>query len=182
MNLDSRDLARILGPILHRIDMMTARGFLVSVNDANGVQTMQVGVLADEIVDDAERFQSYGVSSVPPAGGDVLLLFVQGNRDHPIIVTTNDRISRPTGLRVGEVEVYNNADVSILLNADGDLVIDVARDASIKAKRDITIECEGTLRLKAQSIEIDTPAKTFILETHRHTDVQGGTGTSGEPV
>src|ERR1700739_272294 len=94
---------RILAPLLRRLDMMISRGVLRATSDGEGVQTMQVGLLEDEVADSVERFQTYGLSSVPPNGGDALVCFVQGNRDHGVVLSVNDRGSRPRGLNAGEV-------------------------------------------------------------------------------
>jgi hypothetical protein len=49
-------------------------------------------------------------------------------------------------------------------------------------KANITIDAAGNMTLNATSIKVVTPAKTYVLESHRHTNVQTGTGTSGGPV
>jgi Phage protein Gp138 N-terminal domain len=46
----------------------------------------------------------------------------------------------------------------------------------------ITIMPDGKIILKGTSIEIDTPANSFVAETHRHIDVQSGLGESGKPI
>jgi hypothetical protein len=46
----------------------------------------------------------------------------------------------------------------------------------------ITIMPDGKIVLKGTSIEIDTPANSFVAETHRHVDVQSGLGESGRPI
>jgi len=58
-------------------------------------------------------------------------------------------------------------------------------DGTIKvgnAGGSITIDNNGKITLKGSSIAIDTPGHTFTLETHRHTGVQTGPGTTGTPV
>ncbi len=137
---------RILAPLLRRLDMMISRGVLRATSDGEGVQTMQVGLLEDEVADSVERFQTYGLSSVPPNGGDALVCFVQGNRDHGVVLSVNDRGSRPRSLKGGEVILYNNQDVTVLLNADGDLVA--------RAKRNITVETEEEITITAKKLTI----------------------------
>jgi hypothetical protein len=48
-------------------------------------------------------------------------------------------------------------------------------------KGGITIDGSGNMTLKAQSIHVDTAAKAFTLETHKHDKVQTGGALSGEP-
>ena len=144
-----------LAPVWRRLNMMFARGTLNSVTDTGGIQTMQVGLLADETADAVERLQTYGLSSVPPAGSEVVVAFLGGYREHPHVVAVNDRGPRPKGLRGGETCLYNDQDVTVLLTADGDLAVDARRDITVKSERDITLECQGTIRLRASAIEME---------------------------
>ena len=48
-------------------------------------------------------------------------------------------------------------------------------------KGGITIDAGGNMVIKAQSIQIDTPARVFNLERHVHKEVQKGGELSGEP-
>jgi hypothetical protein len=63
----------------------------------------------------------------------------------------------------------------IRLTADG--IIIVGND-----KANITIDAAGNMTLNAQSIKVATPSHTFVVESHRHTNVQSGLATSGTPV
>jgi phage baseplate assembly protein V len=158
-------LDRQLAPLVRRLNMMLARGVLRAVADAGGIQVMQVGLLAGEVADGVERFQSYGMSSVPPAGGDTLVAFLGGNRDHGVVVAVNDRGSRPTGLNSGEVILYNDQNASVLLTNEGDLVI--------KARR-VIIEAEETIEATATTDATITAAGAVNL--------RGGEVTSEPPV
>jgi hypothetical protein len=46
----------------------------------------------------------------------------------------------------------------------------------------ITITAAGVMTLHAQSIKINTPANSFTLETHRHTQPPDGHGDSESPT
>jgi phage baseplate assembly protein V len=144
---------RILAPLLRRLDMMISRGVLRATSDGEGVQTMQIGLLEDEVADQVERFQTYGLSSVPPNGGDALVCFVQGNRDHGVVLSVNDRGSRPRGLNAGEVILYNDHNVSLRLTNEGKLLIDAEEEITIKAKK-LTIAIEDEISIEAPTIKI----------------------------
>jgi hypothetical protein len=45
----------------------------------------------------------------------------------------------------------------------------------------ITLSPDGTIALKGTSVTIDAGGKNFVLETHKHLDVEPGGGISGEP-
>ena len=154
---------RILAPVFRRLDMMLSRGVLRGTTDDEGIQRMQLGLLEDETADRVERIQTYGLSAVPPEGGDALVAFIQGNRDHGVVLAVNDRASRPKDLKSGEVCLYSEHGVTLLLNEDGDLVIKTARhltveveeDITVKAKKTITIEADEKITLKAPEVEIN---------------------------
>ena len=55
------------------------------------LQTVQVVGLPDEIIDGAERFQMYGITSHPLPGADALVLAVGGIRQHPVILIDDRR-------------------------------------------------------------------------------------------
>ena len=49
-------------------------------------------------------------------------------------------------------------------------------------KGGVTIDLDGNITLKGQSIKVDTPAKTFTLETHQHLNTKSDpTDNSGPP-
>ena len=100
---------------------MVGRAVLTVVNDATGLQTVQVEGLPGEVIDGAERFQMYGITSHPLKGADALVLAVGGVRQHSIILI-DDRRYRPRGLEEGEVCVYNGlTGARIIFKANGEI-------------------------------------------------------------
>lgn len=154
---------RRLAPFIRRLNMMISRGALEGTSDDGDIQTMQVALLADETADDVERIQTYGLSTNPPAGGDALVAFVGGNRDHGVVLAVNDRGSRPKGLKSGEVVLYNDQDVRVSLTTDGDLKIATKRHVEIEATEEITIKA------KTMAIEVEE-ALTIIAPDGVHID------------
>jgi phage baseplate assembly protein V len=184
---------RLLAPVFRRLDMMFSRGVLRATVDENGVQTMQVGLLEDEVADEVERVQSYGLSAVPPNGGDAVVAFISGNRDHGMVLAVNDRESRPREQKGGEVTVYNNKKASIKLDEDGNIVITVGQDdgkmtikvddeISIEAKKlTIKIEDEITIECPTIKIEGDIELDGNLNATGRVTWGQPGGGPGPDP-
>lgn len=103
----SRTLIRQL---FRRVQLMVGRAVLTAVDDSLQLQAVQVEAFSGEVVDGAERFQDYGLSSHPPRGAEALLLAVGGIRQHPIVAAVVDRRYRPTGLEEGEVILYTSRD------------------------------------------------------------------------
>lgn len=106
-----------------RIENTVARAVVQVVNDAGGLQALQLGALAGETVDDGEHVQQYGFSSVPMAGAEAVVVFPGGDRGHPLVVAVDDRRYRPTGGEPGEVRVYHKDGAVITLKENGDIVI-----------------------------------------------------------
>jgi phage baseplate assembly protein V len=103
-----RQMRALLRPLQMRIANLAARAVVQLVNDALKLQTVQLGVLAGEDIDDAEHFQAYGFSSVPLAGAEAVVLFPGGDRGHPLVVAVADRRHRPTDGQPGEVVMYSD--------------------------------------------------------------------------
>lgn len=127
MPLASDTLAQLrafLQPLHTRVANMVARAVVSLVDDSAGVQSVQLGVLADENIDDAERVQEYGFSSHPIPGAEAVAVFPGGDRGHAVVIAVDDRRHRVTGLAEGEVAVYAASGAMVTLRANGD--IDVA--------------------------------------------------------
>ena len=122
-------LRHLLRPLATRVANTVARAVVNLVDDSKKMQLVQLGVLAGEPVagrDGAgcERFESYGLASVPDAGAEAVVLFPNGDRTHPLVVAVSDRRYRPTGGKSGDVVVYNKKGAKIILHADsGDIEI-----------------------------------------------------------
>jgi len=118
-----RTINRMLSPVRNRVRLMVGRCVLEVINDSTKAQSVQITGMADEVRDDVERFQNYGFSSVPYAGTEGIAVSVGGNRAHQVIVATEDRARRPTGLAEGDVALYNSNGVRCLLEQCNDLVL-----------------------------------------------------------
>lgn len=116
------DIRKLVRPLRQQMLNIVARATVKLVNDAAGRQVVQLGVLDGETVDDGERFQNYGFSSVPVEGAEAVVVFPGGDRGHPIVIAVDGSGDRPTGLEPGEVAVYNNAGAKIVMTKDGDIV------------------------------------------------------------
>ncbi len=118
------DMVRaFLKPLETRLKNMVARAVVSLVDDSQRMQTLQIGVLADETRESVERVQNYGFTSVPHSDAEAVVLFVGGRRDHGLAVAVDDRRYRVSNLAAGEVAVYSSAGSSVILRADGSIEI-----------------------------------------------------------
>ena len=103
-----RQLEQLIRPIKVRLANSIARAVVQVVDDSTKMQLLQLGVLADENVEDAEHFGSYGFNSVPKVGAEAVVLFPNGDRAHGLVVAVGDRRFRPTDWAPGEVGMYTD--------------------------------------------------------------------------
>lgn len=121
-----QQLSHLLRPLRVQLQNMVARAVVQVVNDSAKLQGVQLGVLDGEDIDDGERFQQYGFTSVPMPGAEAVVVFPGGDRGHPLVVAVDDRRYRLTGLTGGEVAIYHKDGAKVLLKDGGDIEITAA--------------------------------------------------------
>lgn len=179
-------LRHLLRPLVTQLRNMVARGVVQLVDDGKKLQMMQVGVLAEETIDDAEHHQPYGFASVPLAGAEAVLVFQSGDRGHPLAIAVSDRRYRPTGGEAGEVCMYTDEGdiirlgrghiISLATSGEVRLGSDGASDGAIKGTQRNTAEqtfldalATYVLAIKAVAdpANVATPAMTSAIATFK---------------
>lgn len=158
-------ISRLLGPLASRVANTVARGVVQLVNDAKKLQLVQLGVLDDETIDDAEHHQPYGFSSVPLDGAEAVVVFPNGDRSHPLVVSISDRRYRPTGGAPGQVDIYHYTGARMTFVEGGDIELHPAPGKKVK------VIGGGSAAALATKADIDA------LKTWASTHVHGGSGT-----
>lgn len=141
---------RMAKPLKDRIQMMVARAVVTLVDDALGIQGLQLGALEGELLEAAERFQDYGFTSVPHPGAEAVVVFPGGLRSHALVVACGDRKYRLKGLEGGEVAIYDDQDQQIVLKRDGVRVVSPMK-VEIEAP-EVTITASDKVTIAAPSI------------------------------
>lgn len=128
--------------------MAVGRAGVTLVDDGGEGQLLQLELLADEVLDDVERHQDYGLTSHPLPGASAVTLAVGGARRRSIAIAVGDRRYRLTGLAAGEVALHDDqgqkvhltrtgivieTDLDITLQAGGSVVVNAAGDAEVTA-------------------------------------------------
>lgn len=142
------------------------RGVINLVNSGDNIQKVQVSGLADETIADVELMQQFGLTSVPPAGTQVVVIPVGGMTTHSIVVATENGSFRVKNLKGGEVAVYDESGSSIILR-NGKL-IEVECDRFV-------LNCQEYSVNATQSAKFDTP----LLETSQVMTAQGQINGNG---
>lgn len=165
-----------------RIQLMIGRAILSAISDSGKIQTAQAQLLADEVQDDVERIQEYGFTSVPLPGAEGVVVFVGGNRDHGLLIATDDRRYRLVGLEAGEVALYDDLGQKVHLTRSG-IVID-GGGLPVMIQNAPTVTMTGDLHVNG-TIVADGDIKDHTTKSmagmrtayngHHHSDPQGGT-------
>ena len=143
-----KDTFRLVEGLRRRVSLIIGRGLVKAVDDTSSRQRLQVALLNDELRDEVERFQSYGLTSVPQTGAEAIVVFAGGDRGNGVVIACDDRRYRVNGLKKGEVCLYTDEGDQIMLGR-GNLM-------ALKTKA-FALECEvAAIRTKSFAVTCDT--------------------------
>ena len=170
-----RVVAKLIAPLRRRVQLMVGRAVLSAINDSKQVQTVKAALLSDEVSEDVERFQEYGFTSVPYDDIEAVVVCVGGNRGHGIVVATDDRARRPTGLDEGDVALYDSNGVRVLCDDDAKEVL--LGDAPTEF-----VALANLVNSELSSFKSDLDSLKTALAAHVHPGVTvGGASTAVSP-
>lgn len=122
MGLNQANISRTLTQLGRRLRLLVDRAVVRLVTDSLGRQSLQVQSLADATNDDVERFQQYGLTTVPPSGSEAILLAVGGRRESLVAIAVEDKRCRPKGLSPGDVCLYHGDGLSQIILKEGGII------------------------------------------------------------
>lgn len=140
-------MARVMAPMKARLQMMVARAVVRLVDDAGGIQALQLSVLADEVLDGVERLGEYGLSTHPHPGAEAVVVCAGGLRSHGLVVAVGDRRFRLKGLEAGEVALHDDQEQVVKLARAGieivtPLKVEVtAPEVTVTADTRVVVDC-----------------------------------------
>ncbi|WP_303674774.1 phage baseplate assembly protein V [Vampirovibrio chlorellavorus] len=162
--MDLRDFDKLTGKMKRRIFNMLARGVVKLIDDAGGYQLIQSDLLAGETRSGIERMQQYGFTGHPPAGSEALVVFMNGDRSHGVVMAVEHREFRKRNLAEGDVAVYTQKGNFAHFKADGEVILETpennitleSKDGKIylKATGNIIIQSDAVARLEGNEVEI----------------------------
>lgn len=101
---------------------MFRRAVLVAATEvATGLQRLRATV-GDDLEDDLEHAEPYGLAASPPPGAHVFLAQLGGDGASTVALIASDGTYRPTGLTPGDVTLYDATGKRISLSAIGILL------------------------------------------------------------
>lgn len=177
-------LNKFLSPIKRSLKLMVSRAVVSIVSDAFQRQNLQLAIYDDEIVDDVERFQNYGHSSVP-RGGEAIVLSVGGKRSHLVAIVVDDKEARPTNLKAGDSVLYHFEGHHLLLTEDGEAIL-TCKKFTTNAEEIVfdspQTQFTGNVDIVGISRAADHQSGSVSGKDHTHTGVQAGNKKTGTPI
>lgn len=147
----SGDPAGVMERLWRRVQLMSGWGRVTFSDDSQSAQLLQVKLNDSETRDDTPRIAEFGLSSRPPEGSDVLMVFLGGDRSKGVVVATAHQSSRPRGLLPGETMLYDVWGKCVHLTKDGGIVVQ-AKGAPVTINNATTVTINA-----AESVELITP-------------------------
>lgn len=181
-----REIKKALAPIHRAIALVAGRGHLTGVREGGKRQFVQLEALKGEVKDGVERFQQYGLNTVPLAGASVIFLALNGNRDHPVAINVDDHRVRPKDWQPGDSGLYTHEGTKVHLQASGKVLVievdDVIIRATNKVRMDTPIlECTGDIIDHCDEDGKSMHNMREVYDTHRHPENDSG-GPTDEPI
>lgn len=162
------DWKRLIAPIQKKIFLLLGRAILTAVNNEEGTQKIQITVMNNETITDVERFQEYGLETYPLIDAEAFSIFLNGNRDHGIVLCVHDRRYRPKDLVKGEVALYTDEDQ-----------LDGKHRAHLKRGQIFEIKNKQLIIHSAEKVEINTVNANVKCEGKASVTALGGVNIAG---
>ncbi len=164
--------------MVNKLRLSLGRAVVKLISDSTKLQSVQLQLLEGEVRADAERFQNYGFTSVPKAGAEAVVMFLGGDRSHPVVVAVDDRRYRKRNMQPGEVCIYTDEDDYIHIKRNGNIEIKCTTQVNIKCP---SVNMEGNLNVEGSitcdnNITDDTSSMNQMRAIYNgHTNPSNGT-------
>ncbi len=168
------------------------------VKDDKDVQRVQLSQgstgsdKSESLTDDVAMVTHFGFSSNAPLKAETVVVRIGGNRSQTIAIGSSHRPSRPTGLKPGEVKLYNQRGAYVFLGADAIIIDAGGKPVTVQNADVVTVKASTKVRLETPKVEVTgdvvsrcdgTPVSLNALRdafhAHKHTGVQTGGGSTG---
>ncbi|QCR38940.1 phage baseplate assembly protein V [Nissabacter sp. SGAir0207] len=156
-------------PRLYRqLKMLLGIGRVTGMNDDGVIQILQYRTPLD-VRGGTPRMAEFGFSSAPPIGSDVVVLSLGGDRSSQVIIGTNHKASRHTGLQAGESVVYNETAQFIKLTATGIEVEANGQPVTVSNATLVTINATDSVVMNTPKLQVNGD----VIATGNITDNSG---------
>lgn len=128
------DLRQGMRRVAQRARIAAGRAVLALVDDASKRQLLQLERQFATVRDGVERFQDYGLHSVPRPGAAVAVVALAGSDGHLVALAVDDVRGRPTDGQEGDTFVWDFRGQRVWLSDDG-IIIETDRKVSVTGAR-----------------------------------------------
>lgn len=191
--ININDIFRILAPIKNKIYLIIGRAILSAVKNDTKTATVQVKGLDGEVITDMEYMSPYGFEAMP-SEGQVVCIFINGNRDQGMAILLHNREERPQDLSTDEVKVWSKYNNFMKLNSAGEVNTEASSGAYVKENNSGEVEVNGNvdyavryneLKIAFDQLKADFDnhiIKVFNLHTHQYVPGVVGLAPTAIPV
>ncbi|ELW7373657.1 phage baseplate assembly protein [Yersinia enterocolitica] len=180
-----------LSQLYRQIKMILGIGRVTASSDSGSVQTVQYQTPL-EVRSDTPRLAEFGFSSGLPAGTDVVIGFLGGDRSSAVIIGSNHQSFRHVGLNSGETVIYSQWGQYVKLTDAGIIIEANDQPVTVNNTTEVTINAAEKVRLNTPLLEVsgdivdnagsnNTTLKTlreaYNAHNHQLKNVQGGSAT-----
>jgi phage baseplate assembly protein V len=152
------DNAGAISRLWRRVQLFVGRGRITLSNDAGNVQMLQVRLGTQELRDSTPRLGEFGHASRPPAGSDVVAVFVAGDRSNGVVIATGHQASRPRDMLEGESQLYDLWGRSVYLTKDGGIVIEAqGTPVTVNNATTVTVNASAKVQFNVPVLEVSGP-------------------------
>lgn len=167
---------KMLAPLRRRIGYLVTKGVVTLIDPNALMQMLQVTLTNGEVIDGVEHAEPYGFTSHPIKGGQTLVLFPHGDRNHGVAIMAGGREFRLKGLVEGEVALSTDeGDVlhfkrgnQILINSANQVDIVGASKVNIDSSDQVNITGTNKITLNGEDGDIVTTAHTCAFTGNPH--------------
>lgn len=165
--LDS--LNRLLNPLRQRVALMISRAVVALVSDGEALQRLNLNVLSGEIQTGIERWQNFGFTGHPlPGTTEAVVLYIGGDRDHPVVVAADSPTTRPTDVPAGGSAQYDVTGGRAELDAAGNWTVEALLKSTLKTPEVVL----GSGSVTEKIINGETFQATYNAHMHNAFGVQ----------
>jgi phage baseplate assembly protein V len=149
------DFNDVVRRMARKIQLASGWGRTSFADDSQSAQLLQVTLSDQETRDGTPRIAEFGLTSVPPAGSDVLVVFLGGDRTKGVVVATGHQASRPLGLVAGETMLYDLQGKHIYLtNADGIVIEAAGTPVTVNNSTIVTINASESVVMQTPILKV----------------------------
>lgn len=161
----TRALHKVLSPLRRRMALLLTRAVGRMSDSSTPLQTLQIEILKDEVLDGVEHLEPYGFTARPIDGYEALTGSLNGDRGHTVVIVAADRRYRLKNLANGEAALYDDQGQVVHLKRDG-IVIDTPHKVDITAGGDVNVTATGNAVVTAAEIRLNGIAGQVVTTAH----------------